>query len=65
MSISDPIVRELDKLASLLENNGYAVEVDYTGARITVWAEVWPLEVRLPRYISGLRHLLQEDEEKD
>lgn len=65
MSISDPIVRELDKLARLLENNGYAVEVDYTGATITVWAEVWPLEIRLPGYLSGLRHLLPEDEGKD
>lgn len=62
--ISDPIVRELDELARVLENNGYAVEVDYTGATITVWAENWPLEIRLGGYAGGLRHLLPEDEEK-
>jgi hypothetical protein len=65
MSVSDPIVLELDKLARLLENNGYAVEVDYTGATITVWAETWPLQIRLPGCISGLRYLLPEDEGKD
>jgi hypothetical protein len=63
--INDPIVRELDKLARLLENNGYALEVDYTGATITVWAENWPLEIRLSGYRGGLRDLLPEDEENE
>lgn len=65
MTINDPIVLELDKLACLLENNGYAVKVDYTGASITVWTENWPMEIRLLGYAGGLRRLVPEDEEKD
>ena len=49
MTIDDPIAMELDKQARLLENNGYAVEVDYIGGSITLWTETWPIDVALRR----------------
>jgi hypothetical protein len=47
MAANDPISLQLDALARLLEDNGYAVEVDYTDVSITVWADVWPVQLRL------------------
>ena len=44
---SDPIIFELDVIARLLEAAGYAVEVDYTGATIIVWLDVWPVLIEL------------------
>lgn len=47
MTQPDEISLQLDVIARLLEMNGYAVEVDYTGAVIIVWAENWPVLVSL------------------
>ena len=46
MSEIDPVAAQLDALALLLETNGYALEVNYTGATITVWTEAWPIQVK-------------------
>ena len=46
---ADPVNEQLDLLARLLEENGYALEVDYAGATITVWAEAWPVQLRVAR----------------
>ena len=43
----DPITKHLDVIARLLEAAGYHLEVDYTGATIIVWAEVWPVLVKV------------------
>ncbi len=45
----DPVILHLDAMARLLEAAGYAVEVDYSGATIIVWAEVWPTLVKVKR----------------
>ena len=64
MSSADPVAFQLDRLAQLLENNGYAVEVDYTGAAIIVWAEVWPIQLRLVSYNSPLQQSAPDDEDE-
>lgn len=46
---ADPVCMQLDLLARLLETNGYALEVDYAGATITIWTEVWPIRLRVER----------------
>lgn len=46
---ADPVSVQLDLLARLLEANGYALEVDYAGAAITVWTEAWPIQLRIAR----------------
>jgi hypothetical protein len=47
MTQPDEITMRLDVIARLLELNGYAVEVDYTGATVLVWADEWPILVKL------------------
>lgn len=49
MTQPDPISIQLDRLARLLEDHGYAIEVNYTSVTITVWMEEWPIHVRLAR----------------
>jgi hypothetical protein len=49
---ADPVSAQLDLLARLLEENGYAVEVDYAGATITVWTEAWPVQLRVARRVA-------------
>lgn len=47
MQQPDEISLCLDRIARLLEMNGYAVEVDYAGAVIIVWDENWPIVVKI------------------
>ncbi|HZT59661.1 MAG TPA: hypothetical protein VFA21_13715 [Pyrinomonadaceae bacterium] len=44
---ADAVSEQLDLLARLLEENGYAVEVNYAGATITVWTDEWPIQLRV------------------
>lgn len=41
----DKITAHLDKVAQMLESGGYAIEVSYSCATITVWIEEWPISV--------------------
>lgn len=47
MNQPDEISLQLDVIARLLEAHGFAVEVDYSSATIIVWADQWPILVRL------------------
>lgn len=49
MNQPDEITRHLDEIAMLLESNGYAVEVSYSGATIIVWTDVWPIVVEVKK----------------
>ena len=47
--MNDPVNEQLDVIARLLESYGFALEVDYPGAVIIVWAENWPLLIKIKR----------------
>lgn len=47
MTTIDPVERELDRVAHLLESAGYAFDVDYAAATITIWTGEWPLTVTI------------------
>jgi hypothetical protein len=59
---ADPVSTQLDLLARLLEENGYALEVDYAGATITVWTEAWPVQLRVARGVAATAAEDAEDE---
>jgi hypothetical protein len=63
---ADPVSAQLDLLARLLEENGYALEVDYAGATITVWTEAWPVQLRVTNGQPTPKHeVIGEDENRD
>jgi hypothetical protein len=45
VSFDDPVQLHLALIARLLENAGYAVDVDETAATIIVWIEQWPIHL--------------------
>jgi hypothetical protein len=53
MTQPDEVSTQLDVIAHLLEARGFAVEVDYGGATVIVWAENWPLLVKVGRRKAG------------
>ena len=53
MTYTDPIIAHLDVIAGILEGCGYAIEVDYNGATILVWADTWPIQIRVMKRNRG------------
>jgi hypothetical protein len=49
MNSEDPVTIHLSLIARMLEAAGYAIEVDYTTATITVWLDQWPVTVEVKR----------------
>jgi len=43
----DKVTAHLDRIAQMLESGGYAIDVNYASATITVWIEEWPISVEI------------------
>lgn len=49
MDLDDSVQWHLNLLARLLEAAGYAIDVDYAAATITIWIEPWPVHLAVKR----------------